>query len=67
MEVASRVVGRHGKQLTPQAQAESLGKTPIESWQATIESLQIQGVTAEQLVAESEPLLAERQAIFSCL
>ena len=61
MEVAGLVLGRHGQKLTNQAQADSLGKTPVESWQATIDALGMQGVTAEQLVAESEPLLIERQ------
>lgn len=60
VETASSIVARHGKQLTPQAQAASLGKTPVEAWQATIDTLCIKDVTAEQLVAESEPLLIER-------
>ena len=60
VETASSIVARHGKQLTPQAQAASLGKTPLEAWQATIDSLDIKDVSAEQLVSASEPLLVER-------
>lgn len=60
VETASSIVARHGKKLTAQAQAASLGKTPLEAWQATIDTLDIKGVSAEQLVAESEPLLIER-------
>ena len=62
VEIASLVVGKYGRQLTTQAQAESMGKPPLEAWRSTIQSLNIQGVTAEQLIAESEPLLRERQA-----
>lgn len=60
VETASSVLGRHGHQLTPQAQADSLGKTALQSWQATINSLGMKNVSAEQLVAESEPLLTAR-------
>jgi hypothetical protein len=38
-----------------------MGKRPLEAWQAVIDTLGLKS-TAQQLYAESEPLLKDRQA-----
>ncbi|GLC66519.1 hypothetical protein PLESTF_000439300 [Pleodorina starrii] len=59
VEVAREVVSRHGKQLTLEAQRVALGKRPLECWADVAKVLGIEA-PAEQLLAESEPLLAAR-------
>lgn len=52
---------RYGKQLTQAAQKAALGKRPLDCWRDVAAELGLAGtVTAEQLVADSEPLLAAR-------
>ena len=64
MEVASQVLARYDKQLTQAAQRAALGKRPLDCWRDVAAELGLQGVvSAEQLVAESEPLLAARWAM----
>lgn len=61
MEVATQVLQRYGKQLTQQAQRAALGKRPLDCWRDVAAELGLsETVSAEQLVAESEPLLAAR-------
>lgn len=60
MEVASSIIEKHGKKLTTSARIASIGKKPLEAWQATIDSLEIKNVTARQLYEESEPELQGR-------
>lgn len=61
MEVATQVLQRYGKQLTQAAQKAALGKRPLDCWRDVAAELGLAGtVTAEQLVADSEPLLAAR-------
>lgn len=61
MEVASQVLQQYGKQLTQAAQRAALGKRPLDCWRDVAAELGLSGtVSAEQLVAESEPLLAAR-------
>jgi hypothetical protein len=55
------VLQRYGKQLTQQAQRAALGKRPLDCWRDVAAILGLSDtVTAEQLVAETEPLLAAR-------
>ena len=42
-------------------QKAGMGKRPLEAWQAVIDTLGLEA-TAEQLYAESEPLLTDRRA-----
>jgi beta-phosphoglucomutase-like phosphatase (HAD superfamily) len=60
VEVASSITEKHGKKLTMCARIASIGKKPLEAWQATIDSLGIENVTAQQLFEESEPELQGR-------
>ena len=60
VETAKGVLAKHGKQLTLEAQVASTGKKALESWQATIDTLGVTDVTAQQLYDESQPLLRER-------
>lgn len=63
VEVATQVLQRYGKQLTQQAQRAALGKRPLDCWRDVAAELGLsETVSAEQLVAESEPLLAARWA-----
>jgi len=57
LDVARSVLASHGKDLTAEVQRVAIGRTPIDAWQATIDALGMQGVTAQQLFNESEPLL----------
>lgn len=51
----------YDKQLTQQAQRAALGKRPLDCWRDVARLLGLEGrVSAEQLVAESEPLLSAR-------
>ncbi|KAG2426248.1 hypothetical protein HXX76_013006 [Chlamydomonas incerta] len=61
VEVARSVVERYGKELTLEAQRAALGKRPLECWASVAEILGLP-VPAEQLLAETEPLLAARWA-----
>ncbi|GLI60027.1 hypothetical protein VaNZ11_002092 [Volvox africanus] len=61
VEVAREIVARHGKQLTLEAHRVALGKRPLECWSDVAKVLGIEA-PAEQLLAESEPLLAARWA-----
>jgi hypothetical protein len=61
VEVATQVLQRYGKQLTQQAQRAALGKRPLDCWTDVAAELGLsETVSAEQLVAETEPLLAAR-------
>lgn len=63
MDVATQVLQRYGKTLTQAAHRAALGKRPLDCWRDVAAELGLQGqVTPEQLVAESEPLLAARWA-----
>ena len=62
VEVAKTIVDRHGSQLTMEAQLASTGRKPLDAWQAVIDTLHLEGCTAQDLYNESEPLLRERQA-----
>ena len=55
--VARSVLESHGSKLTPEAQRAAIGRKPLDAWQATIDAVGLQGVTAEQLFNESEPML----------
>lgn len=63
-DVAQQVLAKYGKQLTAEAKAAGLGKRALDSWQATIDVLDLKGVTAQRLFEESEPLLRARQSFF---
>ena len=67
VDVVKQVLARHGYELTKEAHAASIGKKAIDSWQTTIDILGIQGVTAQQLYEESEPLLRTRQILASLI
>ena len=60
LDVAKGVLRNHGHDLTPEAQKAAIGRRPLEAWQATIDCLGIQGVTAQQLFDESEVLLKHK-------
>lgn len=60
LEVARTIVERHGKQLTKEAAVKAVGMRPLEAWQAVAEELGMDGISAEQLFHESEPLLVAR-------
>jgi hypothetical protein len=60
LEVARAVVERHGGKLTAEVQRAAAGRRPLEAWQATIELLGLENVTAQALFDESEPILKER-------
>lgn len=63
VDVATQVLQRYGKTLTQAAHRAALGKRPLDCWRDVAAELGLQGqVTPEQLVAESEPLLAARWA-----
>lgn len=59
IEAVKDVVESHGKTLTPEAVQASSGRRPLEAWQAVKDILDID-CTAQQLFAESEPVLTER-------
>ncbi|KAG2486461.1 hypothetical protein HYH03_014908 [Edaphochlamys debaryana] len=61
VEVAREVVARHGRVLTPEAHRVALGRRPLECWSAVAKVLDL-AVPPEQLLAESEPLMAARWA-----
>lgn len=63
IEAVKDVVESHGKTLTPEAVQASSGRRPLEAWQAVKDILDID-CTAQQLFAESEPVLTERSAVF---
>lgn len=54
------MLARHGKDLSLEAQVASMGKKPLDAWQATVQALGIEGVTAQQLYDESDALLKTR-------
>lgn len=60
LEVAKEILERHGAQLTQQVRQVASGRRPLEAWQATIDVLGLQNVSAQQLFDESELLLKER-------
>ena len=60
VEVAGSVTEKYGKPLTTAARLASIGKKPLESWQATIDTLGLQDVSAQQLYDESQPQLQAR-------
>ena len=60
LDVAKGVLRKHGHDLTSEAQSAAIGRRPIEAWQATIDCLAIQSVTAQQLFDESEVLLKHK-------
>lgn len=60
LDVARGVLRNHGHDLTPEAQKAAVGRRPLEAWQATIDCLGMQGVTAQQLFDESEVLLKHK-------
>ncbi|CAK0786998.1 hypothetical protein CVIRNUC_010214 [Coccomyxa viridis] len=60
LDVAKGVLRKHGHDLTPEAQKAAIGRRPLEAWQATIDCLGMQGVTAQQLFDESEVLLKHK-------
>jgi len=60
VEVAGSITEKYGKQLTTAARLASIGKKPLESWQATIDTLELEGATAQQLYDESQPKLQAR-------
>ena len=62
LDVAKGVLRKHGHDLTPDAQQAAIGRRPLEAWQATIDCLGMQGVTAQQLFDESEVLLKHKWA-----
>jgi riboflavin kinase / FMN hydrolase len=59
LSVARDVIRAQGKSLTPQAIAASLGRRPLDAWQAVVDLLDLKA-TAQQLFDQSEPLLQER-------
>lgn len=59
-EASKKVLAAHGAELTPACVAAGMGKRPLEAWQAVIDTLQLKGVTSQQLYDESEPLLSFR-------
>ncbi len=60
--MARSVLEAHGSKLTPEAQRAAIGRRPLEAWQATIDALGLQGLTAQQLFDESELLLKSQCA-----
>ena len=60
LDVAQSVLEKHGYQLTLEAQKAAIGRRPLEAWQATIDELGMQHVTAQQLFDESEVVLKTR-------
>ena len=65
LEVTKSVLTKYGKHLTLDAQVASMGKKPLDAWQATVEALGIEGVTAQQLWDESDALLKSRHVLLS--
>jgi hypothetical protein len=63
LEVARTVVEDHGYILSEKAQTVSLGRKPLDAWQATIDELGMHSVTAQQLFNESEHMLKTRSAL----
>lgn len=59
LAVARDVVKSHGKELTEEAIAASLGRRPLDAWQAVADLLGIEK-TAQELFNQSEPLLTNR-------
>ena len=59
LSVARDVVRAHGKKLTEEAIAASIGRRPVDAWQMVADILGIE-CSAEQLFSESEPLLVNR-------
>lgn len=57
IKYATAVLQSHGYDLTSDAIACSIGKRPLDAWQAVVDMLNITSITAEQLLAESEALL----------
>ena len=60
LDVARGVLRNHGHDLMTEAQKAAVGRRPLEAWQATIDCLGMQGVTAQQLFDESEVLLKHK-------
>lgn len=59
--VARDVLKRYGKDLTAEAISASIGRRPLDAWQAVVDVLDLSSiVTAQRLFDESEPLLTER-------
>jgi HAD superfamily hydrolase (TIGR01509 family) len=61
VDVARRVLESYGKELTQEALVASIGKTPLEAWQSTMEvvGLAEQSCTAAKLYEESEAILED--------
>ena len=66
VDAARTVLAQHGHALTAEAQLAGRGRTPLDAWQATIDALGMEGVTAQQLRGESEPLLTGRHGERLC-
>ncbi|KAK9917563.1 hypothetical protein WJX75_005816 [Coccomyxa subellipsoidea] len=60
LEVARSVLEKHGQKLTAEVQKAATGRKPLDAWQATIDQLHMQDITAQQLFDESEPFLKTR-------
>jgi beta-phosphoglucomutase-like phosphatase (HAD superfamily) len=60
MDVGRLVLARYGKELTPDAQRAALGKRPLCAWRDVAAAVGLEGVPAQQLFDESEPLLEAR-------
>lgn len=66
MQVAKNVVARHGKHLTLEVAAASLGKRPLEAWQTVADMLGIDQ-SAHDLFEESEKILIEKWVHWLCI
>ena len=59
LAIARDVVNSHGKELTEEAIAASLGRRPLDAWQVVADLLGIDK-TSQELFDQSEPLLTDR-------
>ncbi len=73
LDVTRSVLQNHGHKITADVQKIAIGRKPLDAWQAAIDQLHIQNVTAQELFDESETYLKSRylyrftHAVRSCM
>ncbi|BDA50444.1 Pseudouridine-5'-phosphatase at N-terminal half [Coccomyxa sp. Obi] len=60
LDVTRSVLQKYGHKITAEVQKSAIGRKPLDAWQATIDQLHMQNVTAQQLFDESENYLKSR-------
>lgn len=60
LDVTRTVLQKYGHKITADVQKSAIGRKPLDAWQATIDQLNMENVTAQQLFDESESYLKSR-------